>query len=159
VNDQETKVLSAFRERLSRSDFKSDMKITYRLTGGAPGQRLKEEVEIAADGPARVSVHDEMRMKPSEQASSTIKPNEVQELYQMLEQGLDSLTPASEARFVPDSLVGSIILEVGNKTATFYFLADESERAALGATLSAPISRAIQRFDQMEKRLLELSGG
>ena len=93
-----------------------------------------------------------------QEAASEFAPAEVQSLLTQVGQGIDSLIPRSEARFLPDSVVGSITLEVDGKEATFYFLVDEEERQAQEKEIAPAMVEAIDNFSKFSEQLLQQGG-
>ncbi|MGQ9871190.1 hypothetical protein [Leptodesmis sp.] len=93
-----------------------------------------------------------------QEASAEFAPAEVQSFLAQVGQGIDSLVPRSEARFLPDSVVGSITLEVDGEQATFYFLVDEEERQGQNKPIAPAMAEAIDNFSQLSKQLLQRGG-
>jgi hypothetical protein len=97
--------------------------------------------------------------EPPREATAAMAAHEVQRVLTQVGQGVDSLVPRSKARFLPDSLVGSITIEVDGEEATFYFLADEEDRKRQKQPVAPAIGEAIGTFSVMSNRLLKKKGG
>lgn len=151
----ESEIIQKFREGVGRGTLTEDIKLFYRITGGMPSERVEEEFRLSGSGKAKVMAQDVLRSMPTQEVSGEINQAETRDLLQQLGSGIDSLVPRSEANFLPDSLVGSIIIEVGGEKATLYFLADEEERLAQNKPISPKMTDAIQRIGKISPRLLK----
>lgn len=151
----ESKVIQKFREHLDRESLTEDIKVVYRVAGGMPHERIEEEFTLSGRGRAKVMVRDVLRSIPAQEASGELDQVETRDLLQQIESGLDSLVPRSEARFIPDSVVGSITVEVNGEEETLYFLVDEEERLAQERAIAPQMTEAIRRISQVSQRLLE----
>lgn len=154
---QEQDVVQEFRERVARGDL-DRLGVTFRVSGGMPGEEHVTE-ELAIAGTKRARARADRTTAPSAEASASLDDAEVRELFRELSESAGELLPRDQARFVPDSLVGSITVEVEGRTATLYFLADEEERAAQGRRISRTAAEALDRFSQVERRILRQRGG
>lgn len=168
----ETRIVRKYREYLGRDELTGDIRITYRVTGGMPHQRLDREFSLSGTGEAAVKVRDELKPIPLQEASRTLDRAETRDLLREIDTSLDSLVPRSEARFLPDSLVGMITLEVGGEEATLFFLADQEQRLsrevegladdkkhlAQERLAESPLTRTMQRIGAVSQRLLESEG-
>ena len=85
-----------------------ELLIVYRVQGGPSEERLEETVALGADGTVRAIRRDGLGHKTEGDTGDKLGRQAVLDLLHLLERGLDGLTPVSEARFLPDSLVGSI---------------------------------------------------
>jgi len=66
--------------------------------------------------------------------------------------------PRSKARFLPDSLVGSITIEVGGEQAVLFFLADEEDRQAQKKIVPPTMTKTIKELAHLLRRLLPKKG-
>jgi hypothetical protein len=119
------------------------VKITHRISGGVPGQRYNWKVEIVGDGKVSYEIKDEMSRKDEKYATSLPEKNIKNLLKDIRSSGLLDLSEAG-GDFLPDSLVGSITLEIDGKTTTYYYLADPDQRRRQEKILKQPIA-AIDR--------------
>jgi hypothetical protein len=152
----EQDVINEFRERVARGDL-DRVGVIYRVSGGMPGEEHVTE-ELAIAGTKRARARTDSTTAPPAEASASLDDAEVRELFRELSESAGELLPRDQARFVPDSLVGSITIEVDGRTATLYFLADEEERAAQRRPISRTTAEALDRVSQVERRLLRRSG-
>jgi hypothetical protein len=150
-----SEIMRKFRERVDRGTLAEDIKLIYRIAGGLPTEQVEEEFRLYGSGKADVVVRDALKSMPIKEVSGEIDQAETRDLLQQIESGLDSLTPRSEARFLPDSVVGSITIQVGQEETTLYFLADEGERLAQAKPISPQMTEAIQRIRNIWPRLLK----
>ena len=151
----EFEIVRKFRERVDLGDLAEDLKVVYRLAGGMPSERVEEEFRLSGSGKVSVKVRDILRSIPAKEVSREFDQAETRDLFQRIGPGLESLLPRSEARFLPDSLVGSITIEVGGEEATLFFLADEEERLAQDKPIAPQIVELIQHIQGTSQRLLE----
>ncbi len=154
MNEHDDSILNGFREFVGAADPDAPVEVVYRVTGGAPGERLEEEVRLSASGATSVRVEDELGERRSGEAASQIDPAAALGLLQAVEQSLGSLMAQSEARFPPDALVGSITVEVDGETTTLYFDADEESLAARELTPPKELDTLRQSFSELEDRIL-----
>ena len=151
----ESQILQQFREHIDRETLTDDIKVIYRIAGGMPSERQEEEFRLSGSGKAEAMSQDILRSIPSQQVSEELEPSETRGLFRQIGSVLDSLVPRSEAKFMPDSAVGSITIEIGGEEATFYFLADEEERLTQEKPITPQAAEAIQNFRGISERLLE----
>src|SRR5574341_327936 len=155
----ESEIIRMFRESVKRGDFKDDLKISYNVSGGMPHQRIEEEFVLSGTGKAITKKQDVLRSIRIPQVSAKLDRTEVLDIFQQIEQGLDSLVTRSKARFLPDSVVGSITIEVKGEKTTLYFLADEEERVNQNKPISSQMAKAIQNFTNISQRILKKERG
>jgi hypothetical protein len=103
-----------------------DATIDLVITGGCPGQQVRFRASIPARGPADVSHVDELR-GVEEQYSATVRPEMLTTLAERLDvAALMELPPNADERYLPDSVVGSVVITAGNARLTLRFpLEDE----------------------------------
>ena len=166
----ESRVAEKFRESLGEEELPAGMRVVYRVSGGMPHERLEHEFALTGAGRSDVRMADELEaaMAPQE-ASADLDQVEVRELLEQIGVSLDELVPRSEARFLPDSLVGSITIEVDGEAAEFFFLADEDQRVAAEedrlpaeervlaheSVAVSPLTGAMKRINEVTERLLK----
>jgi hypothetical protein len=165
----ESKVIEKFRESLSRAELSEEIRITYRVAGGMPHERLEHEVTLTGGGNAQVKMGDELKAIPPQEASGTLDLGETRDLLEQVGVSLEDLVPRSEAQFVPDSVVGSITLEIDGEETTLFFLPDEEQRVAWAEArlpdeekslaservAASPLTQTIKRFAAVSERLLQ----
>jgi hypothetical protein len=155
----EPEVVKKFREFAAHDEFPEDVKVTYRIAGGMPSERFEEEVVLRGSKQVNLSRRNMLDTAIPEEVSGELDQAEVNELLQQIGAGIDSLVTRSEARFLPDSLIGTITIEVNGEEETFYFLADEDERVAQEKPIAPEISQAIERINTVSRGLLEKDEG
>jgi len=168
-----SRLKQTFRERLNRTELPEDVSIVYRVIGGMPHERIEQEFRLASTGETTVKMRDALRGIPQQETSRTLDRGEVRDLLQQMDLTLDDLVPRSEARFPPDSAVGSITLNVAGEQETLFFLADEELRIAEEAErlpdeekplareriAASPITLTARRISDVTQRLLQDQGG
>jgi hypothetical protein len=114
-----------------------DVTIDVRIAGGCPGQRVRFQATIPARGEARVSHLDELNAV-SEEFTAAVDAAELRALARHLDvDALMALPPNADERYVPDSIVGSIVLTLGNTRITLWFPVDDE--VASGAEVAMRI--------------------
>ena len=156
AQSNEEKVIEKFRDILEDGDL-SRIKIVNRITGGTPGEgRIEEESFIS--GKAEATFRSKEAGAPLKEASSKLKENEVRLLFEKVSKGLDSLVTREKANFIPDSVIGSITIEVDGEQATFFYLADEEERKAQQKPVSPKMTEALKKFLTLSRRIKKKKG-
>jgi hypothetical protein len=155
----EANIIKRFRESIDEGTFPGDMKVVYRIAGGMPSQRLEEEFIISGNGKTEVRALDMLASKPEESASLNLNQADTREAFEKIKLSLDSMVPLEKTNFLPDSLVGSVTLEVGGEKITLYFPVEEEKREEDRKFVSSPMSDTIQYFRNTSKRLLEKGKG
>lgn len=154
---QENAVIREFRDRVAGRNFEK-VNVLYRVSGGMPSERgIEEEFQILGRGAA--AVRSTAQDGVSRQVEAPVSRAEVQDLYVQLEQGIESLAPRSAARFLPDSLLGCVTIEVDGKQAALYFLADEEQRREQQKPIPPAMSEAIRKISRLSADALEKGGG
>lgn len=153
--DKERETIKKFRDRTARGDIRDDMRITYRVSGGMPHESVHEELTLSGGGGAKAVMRDALRPMLSGEAPAKLEEAEARDIFKQVGLGLDDMVTRSEARFVPDSVVGSVTIEVEGDKTTLYFLADEEERAAQGKPLAPPVADAIKGLRKISLRTLK----
>ncbi|MDP8931614.1 MAG: hypothetical protein M3O70_24350 [Actinomycetota bacterium] len=152
----EIAVVRQFRERVRRGDLGA-VALTYREPQEGPGAaHAIRELRVA--GTRRVQIADRRPEGPPEEADAALRPEELQALYETVVEAADELVPRSQARFLPDSAVGSLRIEVEGQQADLFFLSDERQRAQQSVPLSPKAARSLERLSQTQQRLLRGRG-
>lgn len=153
-------VLAELRRQAREGRLADDVTIVYRVRGGSHEERVDETVALGARGAVRVRVADGLGRRAQGDVRDELGQDAVVDLARLIERGVDGLIPRSEARFLPDSLVGSIQIGVGDRSETYFFHADEGQREHAGApALSDEARRLLQRFGEIESTCLKRGGG
>jgi hypothetical protein len=151
----EYRVIQKFREHLGRDDLTKDVQIVYRVAGGMPHQRIEHEFRLSGEGKAEVKMQDALRDVPAQEAVGELDQAETRNLFQKVESGLGRLVPRSEARFLPDSVVGMITVEVDGEAVTLFFEPEEEARPADDIGAVSPMKEIMRGVGQVSKQLLK----
>ena len=143
-----------FRERVARGDLSQDVQVVYRISGGMPEERIEEEFRLSGSSEAESTFVDERTAGAAQEVSAQLDSAEAQQLFQGVASGLDELVSRSEARFLPDSSIGSITIEVGGEHETRYFLADEGQRQGQDEASAPRMPEALKPLEETSRRLL-----
>lgn len=152
-------VLERVREQAMAGELADNVTIVYRVSGGAPGQRYSESVVLTASGKARITVQDELEGEPGADVHDEIGHQVALEVCHLLAAGLQCLIPESEAQFVPDALVGSISVGIGDEAETYYFDADEEACEHMGRPMPNELRAIRERFNDIERTSLAKTQG
>ncbi len=153
AESSKAQVLEALRSRLAAGDV-DEVRVTLRVAGGMPGERLAAR-EVALSGAGEAAVHAEEAGAAVLDTTVELSEEETFELLRKLGDGGEDLVERYEARFVPDSLVGSVTIEVGGQQTTLYYLADEGQREDQQQYLSPPAAEAVDQLAALAERALE----
>lgn len=163
-----SEMIRAFRERLDRDTLPEGVTVVYRVAGGMPHERIEHEFRLTGTGEARVQLRDELTAASPQEAADELERGETRDLLEQIGASLDDAVPRSEARFLPDSAVGSITLIVDGEEQTLFFLVDEEQRVAREMeqlpeeerdlareyVAASPITQTVRRIDEITQRLL-----
>ena len=158
-NEKQESVLSRLRTQLESGHLNDDVSIVYRVQGGTHGERLDESVVLNAAGSVRVKVSDGLGRKRAGDARDELDREAVLELARTIVAGIDDLIPRSEARFVPDALVGTVSIGIGDEVEIYHFDADEDALVHRRSAMPSGVRSIVDSFDSLERRFLNSAGG
>ena len=141
-------------QAIAKGEVKPDrkVKIIHKITGGVPGQRYNWKVEIFGDGEVNYTIKDEMEGK-DEKYSTVLNERSIKNLFNEIRSaGLLDLKEVGGG-FLPDSLVGSITIEIDGKATNYFYLADPEQRRAQQKILR----QAVATVDRNLRRVAELT--
>jgi hypothetical protein len=122
VTDQ---ALRLFRERVDSNDL-VDTRISYRVVGGMPDEpglpplpSPDEVLTIDGRGAARVVTAGRAL------GEAQLEADDVARVFERVRSNLPRMVTRAEARFVPDSVVGEITLDVEGEMVQVYFPLEE----------------------------------
>lgn len=147
----EGRVVDKFREHLARGDL-TKIRFINRVAGGMPGEGDIEE-EFIVSGNKTAAVRAKAAGAPSEEAFSELDVADVHELFQQVSESLGDLTPREQAQFLPDSVIGSITIDVEGEQATFFYLVDAEQRQEQGVSISSKASEALEGLSRFSKKI------
>lgn len=152
-------VVSQLRSQAKKGQLAENVAISFELKGGVGDDRLEEAVAITGPGDLRIKVDDKLAKKPQGEISARVESKDTLELCRTFLAGVDSMVPASEARFLPDTLVGSVTFAIGDERETFYFEADEEDSEHRGKPIPAKIKSILSDMGKLESRHLTEATG
>jgi hypothetical protein len=150
----EDEVIRKLQERATRGDL-TGIDVTYRVTGGAPAEQVVDE-EMQLSGPGLVRARGRTRSDALLESSESLTTPEMTQLLLELGSAASELIPRSEARFIPDTVVGQISVRIDGQEATFFFLPDEGQAEQHGKALSPKAAGAVGSLVRLHKRILHL---
>jgi hypothetical protein len=149
------------RELVTREDLRQDVQVVYRISGGMPEERRfrlsgsnEAEAMFIDKLSALVYSRDDLGPGAPQEVSTQLDSAETKRLFQDVASSLDSLVSSSEARFLPDSSIGSITIEIGGEHETLYFLADEGQRQGQDEAYAPRMPEALKPLEETSRRLL-----
>lgn len=152
-NGREQELIRKLREHATSGEL-GGVSVTYRVTGGAPGEQLvDEELRVAGAGQARARM--DSTGTDRRDSSQLLTPPELQTLLLAVSDGVSDLIPRSEARFIPDSIVGEVTVNVDGEEASFFFLPDVEQAKQHGKMLSPNAEQSVTALDRLHKRILQ----
>lgn len=153
-------VVNQLRNQAKKGSLAENVAISYQIQGGVGENRIDETVALTSPGRLRIKVDDKLMQKAQGETQAELKKKDTLDLFQTLLDGVENMVPASEARFVPDTLVGSVTFAIGNERETFYFEADEEDCDHRGQPIPPKIKSILTRMQQIEsKHLRKTKGG
>ncbi len=158
MTDTDEQVLERFRAKIAAGDT-SGIRVSTRTAGGMPGeQHLDRSVEVDGEGHARaIAWATEGRVLA--EASADIDDDTLVEVLRKLSLGAEGLVPRSRARFLPDSLVGSVVVEVEGESTELFYLPDEEDRVTQGKPIPPAAADALATLRRLGDRMLGPRGG
>lgn len=150
-NREESEIIRTVRERAAAGNLQG-VDVIYRVTGGAPGEQIIND-ELRVAGPGTVHARASAAPAGTQENSAQLAPPEMQALVQVVSDGVGDLIPRSEARFIPDTIVGQVLLRVDGKEASFFFLPDTEQAKQHGKPMSVKGAHSIDALDRLHKRM------
>ena len=155
--DEQADVLKQFRTRVAEGSLEG-IRVAYRIAGGMPAdERIDEVLVVSGENVATAQVFAGPRI--GQEASTPLEQDQALTLLQQIGQTVDNLVPRSKARFVPDSVVGSVTLEVEGKRATYFFPVEEGKGLGRAAIPKLDATDVLGNLDQLLAQLLAKKGG
>jgi hypothetical protein len=148
--------VTELRGRLEKSAKTRDIKVTLRIAGGMPDERIEEEVQVSGTGRVSFKASDMLKKSAPAGASGTLDADELRELLAEVAagaEGTEGLCTRAQARFLPDSVIGRLTVEAGGQKTDLFFLSDEGERKAQKKVLSPRAAAVIGRLRAFRGRL------
>ncbi len=150
----EERVIQRFRESVAQDSFPEGVTVTYRIVGGIPSERTEQEVVVQGNRQAVARSVNMLTTAMPREASEELSSDETRELFNQVSSDIEGLVTRENARFVPDSLVGTITIDMDGEEATFYFSVEDEDVEERARALPTE-HQALKHFDALSKRLLE----
>lgn len=151
-------LVTRLRRQVEEGHLENDSAIEYRLRGGTAEDRIDESVTVTATGGMHVRILDRLEKRREGEAGQEVGREAALDLFRLLLQGVESMIPASEARFVPDTLIASVTVIIGDEKEAFCFLADEEESRYRGQLIKPELKMMLDRLRQVEAGSLYRAG-
>jgi hypothetical protein len=137
MRQQDQQLIERFRDRV-RGGATRGLRVTLRIAGGMPSERLDHRLELDGDGVASLDVSDALDPARSFSRRESLDPAAAAELWAEIERRVDRFASRGRAAFVPDSLVGHATLEVDGDVVDLLFAPDQTLLQRARETPSAP---------------------
>jgi hypothetical protein len=144
----ESELIGEFREVLARGELTDKVAVDYRVSVGMPGEDV-ETFTVSGGIPVRLRLAGDGQLTAPDEATIQLDPSQTRQLLEQVASSLDGMVPRAQARFIPDSAVGSVTIAVHGDEATFYFLADEGQRQGQEELLARGAAEAIRPLREM----------
>lgn len=132
--------------------------LTYRISGGPPGKRLLTTLRVSGAGVAIHEHSDEILGKRSKRAKTTLSENEVKALFRQI-QGSNLLEQLDTGTgLLPDSIIGSIIIESADAQVAYHFLAEEHQQKSQRKEPTPPVQRLRTVLENLSEKVQRQSG-
>jgi hypothetical protein len=149
----EDAVLESFRGKVAAGDI-SGIRVRVRVAGGMPEeQHVDRTIEVDSSGAAAATAAADDAAGPAEERGD-VPEEDLSALMRELSEGAEGLVPRSQARFLPDSLVGSVVLEVDGDTTELFYLADEQDRITQNKPIPPAAASALDQLQRLGDRLV-----
>lgn len=141
-----------------------DIKVQYKVSGGPPGKQFSQEITLpGGDAPIELNIlHKTDDPRSPELISEkkqlpTLDVAEKRSLFKQIASGALAEGSSSEPPvFLPDSVVGSLTIQVKDKEpTTIPFLVDEIDRNIQNKPIPPEIADAVKRIE----KITQTSGG
>lgn len=137
-------------------DIEADLSISFRVSGGAPGQRYRLELEIRGQRlevcRLDCAISDRHRAVEGRQMAVEDYSSLARHL---LHSGLLD-TKVGPPRFLPDTVVAVITVASGSATRRFYFAADADQAAVQGLTAPTAVLNAAEALYHVAGSMLDM---
>jgi hypothetical protein len=141
-------VLQSLRRKVVAGDVRG-IRIQVRVSGGMPAeQHVDRTVTVDAAGQAVMSAAEQDPSRPV-QTTTQLPQKDLSRLLSQFGEGAAGLVPRAQARFLPDSVVGSVLVEVDGETTELFYLADEQDRITQDKPISAAAAEALGQLQAL----------
>jgi hypothetical protein len=158
MENENVPLVAKLRDQVAKGRLADDVAVVYRRSGGSGEENVDESVAVTASGSLHVRIRDPFAARPQGEARDEIARETVLGLFRELLRGVENMVPASQARFLPDTVVSSVSFAAGNERETFYFAADEDDAEHRGQPITPQIRSVLERFRQIEASCLSDEG-
>lgn len=132
-------------------------RLTYSISGGPPSRRLEATLEVSDRGEVKHELLDELENSEREVVQTKIPPQDARALLREVVRSDLLSQPTMAGGFLPDSIVGSIIIQSGDAQFAHHFLADDRQRRRQGLPLTPPVRRLRPKLEALRARAREES--
>ena len=134
-------------------------RLVYQVSGGPPGKRLEQTLEISGTGAVSLKTRDQLVRKAERRARAKVPRQQIQNVFRELVDSRLFENLDTGGGFMPDSMIGSIRFEDGTQKVSYYFLADEEQRQQQRKGLNPSLQRMTSVLDAMVQGLSGEGGG
>jgi hypothetical protein len=120
-------IIKKARTRVNDNALDERLNIIFKISGGVPSKRIEYEFRLSGDGKIKALMSDDLYRLSNKEAVDMLGKKETRSLIENILAGSDEIVPLPKAKFVPDSLVGSITIEIDGESARFFFHPEEKK--------------------------------
>lgn len=125
MRDRDRRVIERFRDRVRGGDTRG-VRVTLRIAGGFPSERLDHRFVLDGDGEARIEVREARDPTAAFARTEQLDAGTAGVLFAEIERRLDRVVSRRDAAFVPGSLIGYATVEVDADGVELVFAPDQS---------------------------------
>lgn len=152
-------ILKKFSHSIKHSNLTENISIAYKIAGGIPEYRKVEEFILSGDGNARVISQDLKKSQSLKKIETKIDPSGTKKLFMEVIPHLKNLMLRSEAKFLPDSLIGSVTIQIGDEKQKYYFMTDSKDQNHEYYKIKDQMINAINLVSEITARKLNKKKG
>jgi hypothetical protein len=153
IRQKEQRLVDGFRDRV-RGDATSGLRVTLRIAGGRPSERLDHRLVLEGAGLARLDLTDALDPAAAYARTEHLDASAAGELWAEIERRVDRFVPLEQAAFVPDALIGYATLEVDGDVVELVFRPDQELLPRARETTSRPLRDLARRTIMAAQRPL-----
>jgi hypothetical protein len=144
IDQKDQRLVDGFRERV-RGGATSGLRVTLRIAGGRPSERLEHRLDLEADGVANLALSDALDPATTYARTERLDPTTAGGLWAEIERRADRFVPVEQAAFVPDALIGYATLEIDGDVVELAFAPDQELLPGVRDTTSTPLRDLARR--------------
>lgn len=130
------------------------VKIIHRIFGGPPTEFFESVCQVSGNGKVDFTLKDETTFKGEKVYTSRLTEKEVLNFLKEIKNIKFLEVEETKPIFIPDSVVGSIGIEIDNVKKMYLYLADEDDRRHQKIILPMPIATIESAMKRIARRTI-----